>query len=390
VNCRYTLGTQLISQERRTDGSSSTWTVSYYGHDGLGSTRALYNASGVATDTYNYTAYGKMLAQLYVTTQTSQGPQGTPTVNNYLFAGEQWDPDLKLYYNRARYLNVDSGRFTSRDTFEGGAGDIANLHRYLYVGADPQNGVDPTGNDLASTLTTMGIGAAIGGASGALADVAMGKAITMRSVLQGVALGALMGPAAEAFPTLAAVAGVGGAIYSGLTFGPILLDPGATTQQKVASSVLIITSIYGAKAGMEYAKAANAKRIPTVAPPSEEYVTLEHGTTMDRAISIFRNGPDETFVEPGGEHTTPAGGISTLEVGSLEPVGSTSQYAVGKATSFPDEGGGAILRFAVPKAIYMKAIKLHGEIRFVKGRGLEELQAAWNKSVYRFPPKSTH
>jgi RHS repeat-associated protein len=139
VNCRYTLGTQLISQERRTDGSSSTWTASYYGHDGLGSTRALYNASGVATDTYNYTAYGKMMLQLYPIS-------GSPTVNNYLFAGEQWDPDLKLYYNRARYLNVDSGRFTSRDTFEGGEEDVANLHRYLYVGGDPVNQVDRTGH----------------------------------------------------------------------------------------------------------------------------------------------------------------------------------------------------------------------------------------------------
>jgi RHS repeat-associated protein len=136
VNCRYTLGTQLISQERRTDGNSSTWTASYYGHDGLGSTRALYNGSGVATDTYNYTAYGKMLKIL---------PESGGTVNNYLFAGEQWDPDIKLYYNRARYLNIDSGRFTSRDTLGSGPGDLANLHRYLYVGNDPINHLDPSG-----------------------------------------------------------------------------------------------------------------------------------------------------------------------------------------------------------------------------------------------------
>jgi hypothetical protein len=25
----------------------------------------------------------------------------TPTLNNYLFAGERYDPDLNLYYNRA-------------------------------------------------------------------------------------------------------------------------------------------------------------------------------------------------------------------------------------------------------------------------------------------------
>jgi RHS repeat-associated protein len=148
VTCLYTLSTQLIIQERRTDASSSTWTVSYYGHDGLGSTRALYNGSGVATDTYNYTAYGKMLKIL---------PESGGTVNNYLFAGEQRDPDIKLCYNRARYLNVDSGRFTSRDTFEAGSGDTANLHRYLYVGGDPVNGIDPSGHngDLPSLNVTM-------------------------------------------------------------------------------------------------------------------------------------------------------------------------------------------------------------------------------------------
>ena len=34
-----------------------------------------------------------------------------PTPNNYLFAGEQFDPDLNPYYNRARYLNVSTRRF---------------------------------------------------------------------------------------------------------------------------------------------------------------------------------------------------------------------------------------------------------------------------------------
>jgi RHS repeat-associated protein len=130
------MGTQLISQERRTDGSSSTWTASFYGHDGLGSTRALYGSTGSATDTYTYDALGK---------KVDFQPTTGSTVNNYLFAGEQWDPDLKLYYNRARYLNVDSGRFTSRDTLDTGIGDVGNLHRYLYVSGDPINRIDPSG-----------------------------------------------------------------------------------------------------------------------------------------------------------------------------------------------------------------------------------------------------
>jgi len=79
------------------------------------------------------------------------------TPNNYLFAGEQFDPDLGLYYNRARYLNVSTGRFWSADTFEGESNDPLSLHKYLYVAGDPVNGVDPSGNDFdLGSLATAG------------------------------------------------------------------------------------------------------------------------------------------------------------------------------------------------------------------------------------------
>jgi hypothetical protein len=50
----------------------------------------------VVTDTYDYDAFGNLIHST-----------GT-TPNNYLFAGEQFDPDLNLYYNRARYLNMQA------------------------------------------------------------------------------------------------------------------------------------------------------------------------------------------------------------------------------------------------------------------------------------------
>jgi hypothetical protein len=46
--------------------------------------------------TYDYDAFGNLLH--------STGS----TFNEFLFAGEQFDSDLNLYYNRARYLNVSS------------------------------------------------------------------------------------------------------------------------------------------------------------------------------------------------------------------------------------------------------------------------------------------
>jgi RHS repeat-associated protein len=95
--------------------------------------------------TYDYDAFGNLI----------HSTGSTP--NNYLFAGEQFDPDLNLYYNRARYLNTSTGRFWSADTFEGESNDPLSLHKYLYGAGDPVNGIDPSGNDFdLGSLATAG------------------------------------------------------------------------------------------------------------------------------------------------------------------------------------------------------------------------------------------
>jgi len=109
----------------------------YYVHDGHGSVRALTNTTGTVTDTYDYDAFGNLLH--------SSTTLSSPTPNNYLFAGEQFDPDLGLYYNRARYLNVSTGRFFTMDMDEGDDQDTLTLHKYIYANADPVDGADPSG-----------------------------------------------------------------------------------------------------------------------------------------------------------------------------------------------------------------------------------------------------
>jgi RHS repeat-associated protein len=59
--------------------------------------------------------------------------------------GEQYDSDLGLYYLRARYYNPATGRFLSRDPFDGNARDPASLHKYLYGDSNPVYFGDPTG-----------------------------------------------------------------------------------------------------------------------------------------------------------------------------------------------------------------------------------------------------
>jgi RHS repeat-associated protein len=122
----YAYGNSLISQSRG-------GVLSYYQKDGLGSTRALTNASGVVTDRYTYDAFGRMLAQT------------GSTVNSYLFAGQQRDVMTGLDYLRARWLNPASGRFMSQDTFPGALHNPIMLNRYMYAGGNPINAVDPGG-----------------------------------------------------------------------------------------------------------------------------------------------------------------------------------------------------------------------------------------------------
>ncbi len=60
--------------------------------------------------------------------------------------------------SQARWLNANSGRFQTMDSFEGAQADPQSLHKYLYAHGNPVNMVDPSGHDgeMSSLVTTMG------------------------------------------------------------------------------------------------------------------------------------------------------------------------------------------------------------------------------------------
>ncbi|WP_397330342.1 RHS repeat-associated core domain-containing protein [Nostoc sp. FACHB-190] len=146
VQVEYVYGNDLIAQEQ---SNSRT----FYHVDGLGSTRVLTNEQGTVVNTYDYEAYGKLI-------NSTGGVE-----NKYLFAGEQFDQALGDYYNRARYYDADTGRFTRKDDYEGRIAEVLTLHKYIYAHNNPVNSVDPTG------LFTMG---------------EMAAADTIRNVLAGM------------------------------------------------------------------------------------------------------------------------------------------------------------------------------------------------------------
>ena len=156
VTRTYTYGLQRISQHQVI---SNTWAPSFYSYDGGGNVRALTNTAGATTDSYEYDAFGNSFTV-----------SGT-TPNEMMYRGEQWDPDLGLYYLRARYYNPTAGRFVSMDPENGIVTDPATLHRYLYANGDPVNKVDPDGR-AASAEYALLLGTISLGAVGALPPIA--------------------------------------------------------------------------------------------------------------------------------------------------------------------------------------------------------------------------
>ena len=107
----------------------------------------------------------------------------------------------------------------------------------------------------------------------------------------------------------------------------------------------------------------------------ERRIRLRHGTTLRRATSIAKNGPNPNFVEPEGNGI--AEGFSTAPASGPFPMGRPEKYANGKARIFRDEGGPAVLEIDIPESIARLGLDAGGEIRFDWGFGLQELLDAW-------------
>jgi RHS repeat-associated protein len=125
VAAHYVHGTNIdepLAMQRGT-------TTDYYEADGLGSITSLTATNGTIAQSYTYDSFGN-------TTNSS----GSLT-NFFRYTAREFDTEAGVYYNRARYYDLQAGRFLSEDPvgFSGG------LNFYAYVKNGPVDFTDPYG-----------------------------------------------------------------------------------------------------------------------------------------------------------------------------------------------------------------------------------------------------
>jgi len=184
------------------EGPMASATVNYLHADHQGSIIAWSTSSGAVTTTA-YGAYGE--------------PQSW-SGSRFSYTGQIMLPELKLYHYKARVYDPASGRFLQTDP----VGYDSDIDLYAYVGDDPVDRGDPTGeswlDDTASFVanvasnpdTYRGAAEAIGGA---LLTVAGGAGDGASAVAEGGSLG-LASPVALPAAAVSTAAVVGGIAIS--------------------------------------------------------------------------------------------------------------------------------------------------------------------------------
>jgi len=137
---------------------TSTPPADYYYHtDDLYNVMAVTDDAGNVVERYEYDDYGTPMVMdaagnaLALSDGTpATGASGTAhtssaIANPYLFTGRRFDPETAWYHYRTRYLDPQSGRFTTRDTIAIWGDDMGVGNGYPYVASNPFSWNDPFG-----------------------------------------------------------------------------------------------------------------------------------------------------------------------------------------------------------------------------------------------------
>ena len=100
----------------------------------------IYNASGTLVGSYTYDAWGKVTENA-----TSADTQNITETNPIRYRGYYYDTETRLYYLKSRYYDPAVKRFLNADSMTDGATKIHGTNLFIYVGNDPVNNSDDSG-----------------------------------------------------------------------------------------------------------------------------------------------------------------------------------------------------------------------------------------------------
>ncbi|MHB0961179.1 MAG: RHS repeat domain-containing protein [Pirellulaceae bacterium] len=141
----------ILADEQLPNGGIGLTSVSYTSGstlwplaDHLGSVRDLVDNNGKIREHVVYNSFGKRLSESDFDASGNPIASNNPAAVDHLFGytGREWDDDIELQYNRARWYDPAQGRWLSQDPIGFAAGDV-NL--YQYVGNGPTYAEDPSG-----------------------------------------------------------------------------------------------------------------------------------------------------------------------------------------------------------------------------------------------------
>ncbi|XZE42765.1 RHS repeat-associated core domain-containing protein [Pirellulaceae bacterium SH467] len=139
---QYASGTGMEIDATTASGTAGTtlWALT----DHLGSVRDLLDNNGVVREHNVFDSFGRLIREVdYNSSGTAISSTDAAAVDSIFgYTGRDWDSDIGMQYNRARWYDPQTGRWLSQDPIGFAAGD-SNLYRY--VGNRATTHIDPSG-----------------------------------------------------------------------------------------------------------------------------------------------------------------------------------------------------------------------------------------------------
>ncbi len=116
----------------------------YVCQDGISSVLSISNDNGTILQRYHYSAFGEQQVL-----DANFNPVVDASLIPFAYTGREWEPEVGMYFYRARFYDPALGRFISRDPIGLNGGDV---NFYAYVLNNPISYWDPSGLDYVGTI----------------------------------------------------------------------------------------------------------------------------------------------------------------------------------------------------------------------------------------------